>query len=198
MVRNANTIDLFESLEPEPQIRSLGIIGTAGRKDDKAKMSRALYEKMCEIATSIIRVESYTHMVSGGAAWADHVAVTLALRGVIACSQLTLHLPAYINDDGFEKTSPDGNTANYYHGIFMENSGINGIKEINLVRDMGAEIKVNTKGFKSRNTDVARQSNGLLAFTFGSGNPLRLERFGNVSAEEAGLKDGGTADTFNT
>ena len=52
-------------------MKAMGIIGTAGRRDDKKRMTKCLWENM--IAHAIITVEAQKPdvLVSGGAAWAD-------------------------------------------------------------------------------------------------------------------------------
>jgi hypothetical protein len=177
-------------------IRRLGIIGTAGRKDDAPKMSRALYDRMCTIARSLIAERDYTHLVSGGAAWADHVAVTLTLEGLIPAPHLTLHLPARLIDNAYSTSTRDGGVANHYHRLFHQKAEIDGLADLHAVSALGADLRVNPSGFKARNSDIARDSTGLLAFTFGTGKSWSLQTFENVNASSAGLKDGGTADTF--
>jgi len=74
---------------------TIGIIGTAGRKEDGAKMSKELYGKMYRKADAYIsnlglEPRDIT-LVSGGAAYSDHIAVSLYLDN--KADNLTLHLP---------------------------------------------------------------------------------------------------------
>jgi hypothetical protein len=75
----------------------VSIIGTAGRKEDAAKMSALLFENMVRVAREQIALLEATDgidLVSGGAAWADFVAVQLWLDGNCPdVRSLTLHLP---------------------------------------------------------------------------------------------------------
>jgi hypothetical protein len=180
-----------------PKLLRLAIIGTAGRKEDAAHMSTALQERMGQAARAVVRAKGFTALVSGGAAWADHVAVQLALDGTVQPEKLRLHLPAQLGPKGFSEDTRDGGVANYYHRLFREKTGIDGLAELHEVIARGAEWKVNPDGFKARNTDVARDADGVLAFTFGPGEPWKAKVHGNVTAAAAMVKDGGTSDTWN-
>ena len=175
----------------------LAIIGTAGRGTDQQHMSLALYRRMLDAGRAVVRAKNVTSLVSGGAAWADHVAVTLALEGVVAPSELTLHLPAPLRDGQFDETARDGKVSNHYHRLFRARSGIDGVGELEAAIRAGASWSVNPGGFKARNSDVARDAGLLLAFTFGSGEAWKAKVHQDVTAAGAGLKDGGTADTWN-
>ncbi len=167
----------------------LGIIGSCGRRDDKDKISLSTYNTCCSLAQKLIehlhfeKQTTIKELVSGGAAFSDHIAVNLFINKIIP--KLTLHLPV---EWDFEKAqflenadnwSAPGNIANYYHKLFQKKTGIKSFHEIQTALEIGAEIYV-TPGFKSRNTRVANDSDHLLAFTFGNGGKP---------------KDGGTLDT---
>ena len=74
-------------------IASLSIIGTAGRGDDFARLDLAVYDRMADVARSAVRRLAgegpLPTLVSGGAAWADHLAVRLALEGVVEPNRLS-------------------------------------------------------------------------------------------------------------
>ena len=75
---------------------SLAIVGSAGRKDDSKRLSISHFESMYGIGKGLIDIlkdVNYrpTVLVSGGAAWADHIAVRLFLDGVV--NKLRLFLP---------------------------------------------------------------------------------------------------------
>ena len=161
---------------------TLAIIGTAGR--DKTKpMTRSLWDWMVQDATE--RVVFENRLVSGGAAWADHLAVALYISGAV--DNLTLHLPAPF--DGTKFVGPDksaASAANYYHGLFSRVLGINTLNEIAMVLEGGAIVTYEPamygySGMFARNAKVARSAE-MLAYTFGSGD---------VPA------DGGTKDTWD-
>lgn len=167
---------------------TLAIIGTAGRKDDAKKLSKKHFEAMCLVASGLleqINESNYpiTHLVSGGAAWADHVAVRLFMDK--KAPGLRIFMPAEWEDgsyhdngnkDAFENP---GGTANYYHQLFQRATGINSLTEILIAKTHGAELIPVLRGFHARNTLVAK-SDFLLACTFG---------------QERMVKNGGTADT---
>lgn len=165
----------------------LGIIGTAGRKEDGDRLNgnSGYWRTMLAISQAVVTILKPTELVSGGAAYADHVAIKFFLTAEANISRLTLHLPAELEKgkfkEGFDKFDA-GRTANYYHSIFSRNEGFDSLAEIYEAINQTAEVHVNPSGFKARNTDVANSVDALLAFTFGSGEEL---------------KDSGTSDTWN-
>jgi len=166
---------------------SLSIVGTCGRGEDYDKLNLSKYEEMYRVADKLIEYINsksptpLTHLVSGGAAFSDHLAVRLYLNNRIP--NLKLYLPcAYENgeftdDDIFGRIA---STANWYHSQFEKETGQNSLKEIQLAIDKGADVTV-INGFKNRNTYVS-MSHYILAMTFG---------------EKDKVKDGGTWDTIN-
>lgn len=149
----------------------VGIIGTAGRKDDAPRMSRALYEQMYYRAHKEIRTRvapSEVILVSGGAAWADHIAVSLRL-GKLPYKKLHLHLPAlFVKGKYVGGYGSPGGTANHYHEKFSAKMGSNTLDGISrALKLLGVESHV-YKGFHARNLVVA-DVDFLLAFTFGPG-----------------------------
>ncbi len=156
---------------------TLALIGTAGRGDDAKHLTAAHWRMMTCIAQSVACALGVDHLVSGGSAWADAVAVDLFLGGHV--KRLTLHLPARFENGVFEFT-PDGNRLNALHLMAERATRVDHLAQIRVAIEMGAEVHVNPGGFKARNTDVANDGNGLLAFTFSGGRDVA---------------DGGTADT---
>ena len=164
------------------------IIGTAGRKDDARRLSKKHFEAMCIVAEGLVEnfgENNYpiTHLVSGGAAWADHCAVKLFLDKKVP--HLRLFLPcafeggSYKNTGVFDwKTNPGG-TANALHRKFQLATNINSLTQIQIAKAEGAELINVDKGFYARNALVAK-SDFLLAMTFGN---------------EHEVKEGGTSDT---
>lgn len=150
--------------------RVVAVIGTAGR--DKTKpMSKETWTKMLEDARS--RVRATDVLVSGGAAWADHLAVALFLEGRVA--GLRLRLPAPLTAKGFEgEQGTAGGAANYYHGLFSATLGKNTIAEISAAIKKGAEVSYEPAGpgysaMFARNAKVAAEATSVLAYTFGDG-----------------------------
>jgi hypothetical protein len=165
----------------------VAIIGTAGR--DKTKtMSLGLWDWMCQDA--LTRIRKGAHVVSGGAAWADHIAVWLFMTG--HAGELTLHLPApitSINDRHWFEGPAKGSAAaaNYYHSQFGLLIGKDTIKQIvNAAGRLACHgtIQPVSAGYGAmfaRNKLVS-ECEQMLAYTFGQGN---------VPA------DGGTKDTWD-
>ncbi len=137
---------------------------------------------MCAVTQIVVTLLKPDRLVSGGAAYADHLAVLAYLDGSVP--NLTLHLPAEWPGHGFKETGSrfdTGRTSNWYHSLWSEARGVSSLGEIQLAIEKGAEVHTGAGGFKERNTDIARQADVMLAFTFGQG---------------AELKPGGTADTM--
>lgn len=156
----------------------IAIIGTAGRSSNG--LTRDLFTKM--VAVGKYAVAHGTELVSGGAAWADHVAVTLFLQDVVP--KLTLYLPCawageHFHDTGVRdwRTNPGG-LANYYHKRFSEVMGYDTLAQIAAAITKGATVVVGN-GFHNRNSQIA-QCDAMLAFTWARGAP----------------EDGGTLDTW--
>jgi hypothetical protein len=162
----------------------LGIIGTAGRKEDSEKLKSGHWILMNSVAETLALSLNVKGFVSGGAAWADHTAVSLYLKYDSGQFSLSLHLPAKLTTNGFVERADKydtGRTSNYYHKLFSKKLEIDSIDELNCAINSGAKTTIGTD-FKARNTLVANESDILLAFTFGEG---------------AELKDGGTKDTMD-
>ena len=192
---------------------SLAIIGTAGRGSDKDKLSKDHYDRMVGASSKLIDHLGFDkkelRLFSGGAAWADHVVVTLGLQGVIPCQNITLYPPCEYNEKEFigygEKARKTASTTNYYHGIFSKVIGQDSFKQILEIKKRGAAVFPGNGNFFTRNTLVAQSVSPdgvLLAFTFGFPESTQkiwtLRPFDkNTKARDAGLKDGGTADTWS-
>lgn len=159
----------------------IAIIGTAGR--DKTKvMSFQTWNWMVRQAKALMptAAASQIHLVSGGAAWADHLAVHLFLNGDV--SALTLHLPAPLDNThyfvGGQGTA--GGAANYYHAKFSLIAGINSREQIaEASREPGCHgtvqpVKQGYAAMFARNALIVKEldpaTDRLLAFTFGEGD----------------------------
>lgn len=152
----------------------LAIIGTAGREIPNV-LTRDHWTKMCVDALARIShgstvLQDHIHLVSGGAAWADHLAVWLFNMGYV--TQLTLHFPCawdrtygWFEDTGDrDPRSNPGKTANYYHQKFSSICGISSLTEIQMaMRSEHCDTLV-TAGFFDRNTMVATESDYMLAY----------------------------------
>jgi len=167
-----------------PVARVIAIIGTAGRDKNKP-LDRNLWDRM--LADARKRVTTGDALVSGGAAWADHLAVRLYLEGCV--NHLALHLPAPIENGVFAGPEMEsaGSAANYYHGIFKRNTGVDGLQDIQKAITKGAVVTFEpaAKGYRAmfeRNSKVASGASFGLAYTFGQGELP---------------DDGGTKDTWD-
>lgn len=137
--------------------KTLAIIGTAGRGEDKNKLTLDHWNIMIAIAEEVAAKEKALDLVSGGAAWADHVAVELHLKQP-GRYPLKLWLP--------EKES-DLIVAQRYHAEFSKVIGRNTWSEILRLE------RQHYKGFKERNTKVADMGDVFLAMTFGNGAEVK-------------------------
>ncbi len=169
---------------------TVSIIGTSGRTVPTGfKLSKALFEKMVTATEQLIqRLHpndlANVHLVSGGAALSDHVAVALYLTG--RYQGLTLYLPcafdlktcAYLNTGESDWRVNPGKVANYYFNWFNQIMGRNMQEDIKLAVTKGAQLDIGV-GFHSRNAQVA-QSREVIALTWGDTEPT----------------DGGTLDTW--
>ena len=188
--------DAPEYTLPETDGRYVGIIGTAGRGEDGARITEADYKSLVDYLGKAVKANDV--LISGGAAWSDHVAVRLFLDGKVG--GLVLHLPAKIiagpggkltfENGGFNTA---GSTANYYHSLFNKALKIESdasLKQIQEAIDRGATVTYGdgTRGnevMKERNSLVARDARDfLVAMTF------------DPDTERQMPKDGGTADTW--
>jgi hypothetical protein len=163
------------------------IIGSAGRGIPTEFQSSGLYEKMYTHCSEKLKtLSSKPELVSGGAAWADHLAVSLALREDYP---LTLYFPCGFENGSFVdngkqdwKTNP-GKTANYYHRLFSKAVGIDSLKELSEVISKPNVKVIVGKGFHDRNKYVA-STTYLLAYFWSDG-------------EESEPVDGGTKHTWD-
>lgn len=154
--------------------RKIAIIGTAGR-DKNFPLSVKHWDFMCNMVRD--EVEPDDHLISGGAAWADHVAVWAFRMGLV--HSLSLHLPAPIQLARFMGGyGTSGGTANYYHEKFSiviggsSQGSLNQITEL-LLRGIPFTTQPVAPGYTAmteRNKLVAAECDHLMAFTLGRGN----------------------------
>jgi hypothetical protein len=157
---------------------TVSVIGTAGGKESANMLTVALYTAMIRRAESIITEEfkldpASVTLVSGGAAFSDHVAVELYnakpnrwkdLHIYFPCQWLTpqiRHLDTGVHD---WRTNP-GKLANTLHTQFAYILGRNTQVDFVTAQSSGAKFFY-SQGFHARNAYVAG-SQYLIAFTFG-------------------------------
>lgn len=154
--------------------RKIAIIGTAGR-DKNFPMSAKHWDFMCNMVKA--EVEPDDHLISGGAAWADHVAVWAFRMGFV--HSLSLHLPARLWHGKYEGDfGTSGGAANYYHEKFsltMGGGSLDTLAQIEncIERGVPFTIQPTAKGYaamSARNKLVAAECDHLMAFTFGRGD----------------------------
>ena len=147
--------------------RRLAIIGTAGR-DKAMPMTAELWAEMVQDAAG--RVHAQDTLISGGAAWADHLAVHLFLEG--QCARLELYLPAPFEGRFMGPGGSSATAANYYHERFTAVIGVDTLGQIGRAINDGAVVHAQPamagyRGMFARNTLVAKAADAVLAYTFG-------------------------------
>lgn len=158
-------------------MQTCSIIGIAkGLGDNAQYLTQDMWNRMCQTAEKHI-IENISsdwseiHLVSGGAAWGDHIAVHLHLQHPE--SLLTLHLPCqwdHIKHQHYDNGQYDwktnaGKLANEYHRKFQKVVGFDSLLQIqSLIDSKMAKINI-YKGFHTRNLAVGK-SQHLLAFSF--------------------------------
>lgn len=160
----------------------VGIIGSAGRKQkDRQCLTKLAYKRMCTEAERIITDEfkldwSHVTLVSGGAAWSDHVAVTLFEKHKTC--KLQLFFPCEFKNNVFVSNS----TANQYHAQFSRVMDMNSRLQLTTAMGkQGCEVDMTSQGFLDRNTRIAKKSQFMIAFTRNGAEP----------------NDGGTGNTWS-
>ncbi len=152
--------------------RIIAVIGTAGR-DKTITMTSKHWDFMCQ--TLADELQPGDKLVSGGAAWADHVAIWAF--GTDLVKELTLHLPAPIVNGIFTgEYGTSGNACNYYHERFSRTMGFDSRDHImqainhNKVNVTSQPVKQGYAAMAARNALVANDCTHMVAFTFGQGD----------------------------
>jgi hypothetical protein len=146
--------------------RRVAIIGAAGRLGDAKLLSEARFNWVVEKCAK--HTTAADHLLSGGAAFADHAAVVLALR---RGNRLTLELPAEWDSARcrFSEVTQEGLTSNHYHRQFSRACGWppdHSLQQLNEVMlRSSTEVRVSGNFFQ-RNNAIAVSCELLLAFTF--------------------------------
>ena len=173
----------------------LSIIGSAGRKNDikyvKPEHLYIIIKNVKNLIENKLDLDpTNVHLVSGGAAWVDHIAVRLYLEGYV--KKLTIYSPCKwgngkYHENGEHRDNP-GRSANFYHGQFIDimrtvDRNFDSMKDIYIATRRGAVFDDSSHGFKNRNIRVA-SSDILLAFTYEPSSKFVKKYYG------------GTVDTY--
>jgi hypothetical protein len=165
----------------------LAIVGTSGRdKDDANKLEKKHMEWMksmveCYISEILKINKDQVILVSGGSAWADHVAVQLYRDGGFA--GLELYIPSGFNTKLHQYMNTyEGRLLNALHKQCQDKTGYPIFEELTSVnsKKKGVSIVIH-RHFKPRNTLIAKNCDHIIAFTFNKTEPM----------------GGGTLDTWN-
>ena len=168
---------------------NIAVVGTSGNKKNENNnlLSKAIFDSMVnetkQLISNYCRDKSKITLISGGSAWADHIAVILFLNG--ECGNLKLHFPCEWNNNEFSDAKVvnwiynPGGTLNYYHNNFSNIMGYNTLTDISNALNKGAIYTI-SKGFHARNSLIA-ESDYLIAFTW---------------SKTSQPDDGGTMDTW--
>lgn len=155
----------------------VAIVGMAGRDKTMYKLlTKQLFESMVQrVADRLPTTTNNVVLISGGAAWADHVAVTLFLRGKVHGLELCLpcewnSIKSEFHDNGKKdwRVNP-GRTANQYHRKFSSVIGRSSLQELQIAGDKGASFNV-YNGFHQRNGVIADKCDKTISLTWASGN----------------------------
>lgn len=141
----------------------VGIIGTAeGHSENIIEKTKEIIENEWHLDPSKIR------LVSGGAAFSEHVAVRLFLEKY--ARSLTIHLPCgwntqydrFTDNGNFSSEINPGKLLNRYH---RENNMLSSLTldEIKDAVSLGAIVKHHT-GFHARNSAIAENADYLICF----------------------------------
>lgn len=174
----------MQSLLPCARVR-VAIVGFAGGhvpEQCRRYLNALLFAQMVARAEEIITRDwglqwTRVHLISGGAAWADHVAVALFLAHPDAT--LTVHAPAQWdattgrfldNGRGADwKTNP-AHLTNALHERFAAKTGRQAFLELRDAHSLGASINATDKaGFHARNNAIAAQADRMMAFSWSDG-----------------------------
>lgn len=151
----------------------VAIIGTAGRSLPLEFQTKDTMEAMYQHCLSKLQtLPEKPTLISGGAAWADHLAVWLCLREGYS---LELFLPCYPSSNGrFQdlgfgdwRQNP-GKTANFYHENFSRVLGIDSHSELSTAFASPLTTVTVIPGFHARNRKIA-EAPLMLAYGWNDG-----------------------------
>lgn len=157
-------------------LHRVAIVGSAGRGEDAARMTKAVFNAVVAKCNEIVEAElrfaktqrKCLSLVSGGSAWVDHAAVVLFLKRAKEMD-LTLYMPCKVLSNEFDKTAAAGQTLNRLHKQCSEIVGRKTIAELVDASTVRGSTFVVMDGFHRRNTAIATQCDILVAFSWEEG-----------------------------
>jgi len=162
---------------PTIQLVRLAIIGTNGHDyHESLKLETKHMEWIAimvknYITNTLSKTTDQIILVSGGDAWVEHVAVQLYREG--GFGGLNLYLPSEFNTKLHQyKNTHEGRSLNKLHAYCQEKTGAPIFEELTSVNSKKTGVRITIqRGWKPRNTLIARGCDHLLAFTLGKGDP---------------------------
>lgn len=158
---------------------SVAIVGFAGAHVPQSAppLNRALFDAMIRRAEEII-TERFglewdgVRLVSGGAAWSDHVAVHCHQRhsaetSLIVWAPCGLTSLGRFADTRVRSRSNPGGLANRLHESFAR---LTGIDSFNDLRKVHSCVDSSQAGFHARNGAIARSCDYMIAFSWATGD----------------------------
>lgn len=193
---------LWRALAPQDRGRGrvpVAVIGTAGRRAaEVSQLSEVAFGRMVAKCREIIEQvwglrPSEVQLVSGGAAWSDHVAVHLFLHHA-GYDSLHLHMPCPFGADGrfAAGASSDASvprSANRYHATFSSRVARDSLAELQQAVAEGAAVTDSYDGFQHRNAAVAKAGR-VIAFTMAASDDAELPRGGTAHTWRMAAKTG--------
>lgn len=166
-----NAPDVKRTCAATPSVAIVGFSGRSGVPSTDL-LTKSLFDAMVASAKLIIK-ESFGHsldsvcLVSGGAAWADHVAVSLALSVDGNARHLRLYMPGLFDaQTGLIVNSACAHTANTLHQRFAEQTSIPSLANLTEAHLYGADIRSGCHGFLARNRQIAADADYMIAFSW--------------------------------
>lgn len=195
----------------------VAIVGTAGRKGSIDYLSKEIYLKAKQLSLESIlevgkRMNIPLHemtLLCGGAAWMDHLNITLWKTQGVRFEELQLHLPApldmdqsrFVEDPHKGRLCP-GRISNYYHYGFAEKLGAAQNATLKSICDLSTQVPTSYyDGFHARNLALGR-CDLLIALTLPSNPSIPLLReftYGSPLWNDprgAGISSGGTLHCY--
>jgi len=175
MLKRATDADSPAGKRPSSELARVAIVGFSGRSvPASAALNKELFDAMVAAAKTTIEDKfalplGNVCLVSGGAAWADHVAVSLALSVDGDAHQLRLYMPGPFDaQTGLIANSACAQTANTLHRRFAEQTGIPSLANLVEAHMFGADIRSDERGFLARNRQIADSADYMIAFSWSS------------------------------